>query len=176
MSQEWKVQVGDELVDVCGFRRPQRAREHVRKHFLEKGERWELVAVDPGPGKFRKLLAEAEELAGRKHSPEVYAVLDNATTCYQHSVEKNTVADQTIRSVMYTHTPDSGGKPYPALGVISRLGIFSAFFRSAVSDLRTSFRLKPGRTHRGPIRPRDYLNNAHKYLDRKLAQSELTGD
>ena len=175
MSQKWQIRVRDELVEVSGFERPQRAREHVRKHFLDKSERWELVATEPGPAGFRGPLHDAEEAAGRKVSPEIFKILDEATVCYERSVEKNTAGAEAIRTVPYTHTHDSKGKPYPALGVVSRAGIFSAFFRGAVSDLRTSFRPRPGRSHRGPPRARDYLNSAHTYLDRKLADAELKG-
>ncbi len=170
MTRRWKVTVGGELVHVCGFVQPQRAREHARKHYLERSERWEQISERPGPPEFRNQLAQAEKNSGRV-SPEAYAVLDAAADRYEEAVCTHTAG---ARAQAYVHDPDNGAKPYPSLGVVSNAGIFVSFSRAAVSDLRTAFR-PDVRTRRGPVTLRDYVDAAHNYLDRKLSQAELLG-
>ncbi len=177
MKHQWQVVVRGEPADVSGFTKASKARQHVEKHFFNPDERWEQVAGDPSPIALRNQFNAAAQESGRKSSPEAYKVLDAAWSQYEKAVEKCTTGSEPVRIETYTHKPDEGGKPFPAISVVSRSGVFSAFSKSGVSELTTSFRPKVSRHYRGPIRSRDYLNIALNKLNEKLSISrELLGD
>ncbi len=177
MTRHWQVMMRDESVEVSGFTKAGKAREHVEKHFFNPGERWEQLGGEPSPIMLRNEFKTAAEQSGRKSSPEAYRVLDSAWAQYETTIEHSTTGSEAVRTEAYTHKPDNGGAPFSAISVVSRSGVFSAFSKKQVSELNTSFRRKPKGAYRGPIRLQDYKNEALNYLNRKLSTSrELLGD
>jgi hypothetical protein len=175
VTRRWQILVEQKGADVCGFKWSSTARSHVADHFLEPKERWEQLTESPAPGEFRRRRAESSKKDVRERLVDEFKVLDDALAIYEGLVEKHTSGRAAVRTKWYLHEPDTGGKPYCALGVVSNAGIFAAFFNAELSDLRTAFRPDVG-SRRGPIRIQDYVDAAHTYLDRKLARAALLGE
>ncbi len=172
MRRKWQIRVAGTLKDVAGFTQVSRAREHVEKHFFNANERWEQVVGDSTPIQLRNRFSVVVAETGRKCSPEAYKLLDEALEVYMSVIEGSTTENGALRIVCYTHKPDGGGKPFPAISVVSRKGVFSAFSQGAVSDLKTSFRPKLKRSYRGRCASQDYQRAALNYLNTKLSHSQ----
>ena len=176
MTRRWQIEVRSEIAEVSGFTKASKARQHVEKHFFNPGERWEQLAGEPSPIVLRNQFNEAAEATGRKSSPQAYTVLDAAWHQYEAAIETCTTGSDPVRTETYTHKPDEGGRPFSAISIVSKSGVFSAFSQGGLSELRTSFRPKIKRPYRGPVKSRDYLNVALNYLNGKLSISrELLG-
>ena len=130
--RQWVVFVDGVKTPVCGFRHPQRLREHVEKHFLNRKERWSQVSRGEfNPENFLPLPEPPFGL-------EWFEVTGQAAIGYERITEKATRG-----ATLATRYFDPLHEAESVCVVSTTLGIFSIFRVGEVSDLRTSFRPKP---------------------------------
>jgi hypothetical protein len=158
----WTVRYRGRSWDVCGFKTRKKAMEHVKKHFLDPAERWEDVRPGTLPRAYRDKLAGLTEEAA-------VAVFDEAAKDYVGAIRRHTRYPQDISAAQVTRHRDGGRRyaEFPALEVVSEVGIFSVFWLrdDALSDLVTSYRPLPRVVTGGP-RPCHFRDAARRRMNR----------
>ncbi len=171
MIEPWTIRLRAQSVAVGGFAKPQSARDHVAKHYLNPAERWEQLQPSA-----RESIVQARQIAethGRV-SPPYYALLDTASVGYLACVRAETRAAVRVEQVAYI---DQQGQKIQRIEAVSKLGVYAAFSvaqHDQVSELRTAMR-QCRRTIKNP-RPNDYLSWAHEHLTARLRGAKFTDD
>lgn len=128
----WNV-LGDR---VCGFGKCESERDHLTKHFLDPAEQWEDLRPETRPAEYQKRIDAGGE------DPTVW---EAAAREYVGLVRRHTTGQAIDRWAQGPYQPHDRNVTCEALWVVSQVGMFTAFVRSAgqLSVLVTSMRPLP---------------------------------
>jgi hypothetical protein len=170
MKHTWQVAVAAGSLEVSGFPDAKRARDHATKHFFNPLERWYMLCdAPPTPEDYEAQFrtADADSVARE--------LLEQTARRYVGITEQQTATP--YRTAIYQHHPHFEGRYYAAyesFSVVTHAGVFAAFAKAQVSELRTAFRPELVLS-RAPLTNRDYRDAASRKLNFKVSQARLGG-
>jgi hypothetical protein len=153
---------------VTGFLDSGLAIRHVRKHFLNRLERWAQLGPSVAPDELKQKLVEAGCNCGAgalsaRNCPSCRPVLLAGVDAYVGLVEKECRhlrdAAETRRAYSEPNERGEGGYFGPSLVVVTDGGVFAAFAIGKPSHLTTALRPVP-RVVSGPLTRTHYLTAA----------------
>jgi hypothetical protein len=132
-------------LEVRGFTNREKARDHVRKHFLNPKEQWEQICKNPGPAYFLARLDKASSHTNEgtndgTENREDLGIQEEAAERYVDTVRRYSAREHIIKAGFVLHEPDESTGVLRRICLVSSAGFFSAFNRDSVSDLATAYR------------------------------------